>query len=255
MYKPIGYFRSRTNSKADVPRQGAVAQGNEGVITLHPHCNYEQALEGLEDFERIWILFQFHLISSWKPKVLPPRSSKKRGVFATRSPHRPNPIGLSCVELIAIDGLSVYVKNHDLLDGTPILDIKPYLNYADSFFVQAQGWVDELSAEPFTIHWSVQALRQEEYLALHGVNDLKTRVERSLFAGVKPSASNRIRHIEDQLYSLSVKTWRLIFELKETEATILSIVSGYNSDTLAGINPSRWLDVPLHQSYLKKDFT
>ncbi len=141
---PIGYFYSQHREKSDVPRQPSVNVPNEGVIILNPHSGFEQALEGLEEFDRIWVLFRFHQNQQWKPKVLPPRGMSKQGVFATRSPHRPNFIGLSCVQLKQIEGLKVYIRYHDLLDQTPILDLKPYLNYADSFHSERQGWIEQL---------------------------------------------------------------------------------------------------------------
>ncbi len=81
----------------------------------------------MKGIEKIWILFWMHEVKHWKVKVQPPRDVWKKGVFATRSPHRPNPIGLSCVTLIDVRGLDVFIKDHDLLDQTPILDIKPYV--------------------------------------------------------------------------------------------------------------------------------
>src|ERR1700760_4597145 len=96
-FDPIGYFLSEQKEKYEVPRQPGMIS-NEGIIRLNPHHDFEQALEGLDGFDRIWILFHFHQNTTWKPKVLPPRGEKKQGIFATRSPHRPNFIGLSCVE-------------------------------------------------------------------------------------------------------------------------------------------------------------
>ena len=136
--EPIGYFHSNAQERYNLPSQPGVLDGSEGKIILNPHCHFEQALEDLKGFDRIWVVFWFHRNESWKPKVLPPRGGIKRGLFATRSPHRPNPIGISCLELKEIHGLELIVKNHDLLDGTPILDIKPYLVYADSFRLQTR---------------------------------------------------------------------------------------------------------------------
>jgi tRNA-Thr(GGU) m(6)t(6)A37 methyltransferase TsaA len=101
---------------------------------LERNRNFEQALKDLEGFERIWVIYLFHLNDSWKPMVTPPRNKgKKVGVFASRSPHRPNGIGLSCVTLNRIEGLNIYISNSDILDGSPVLDIKPYLPWSDSF--------------------------------------------------------------------------------------------------------------------------
>ena len=91
------------------------------------------AFRDLAGFERLWLVFVFHRSQGWKAEVRPPRGGGKRSVLATRSPHRPNAIGLSAVELVAVDGRALQVRGIDLLDGTPILDIKPYVPYADAF--------------------------------------------------------------------------------------------------------------------------
>lgn len=143
-FEPIGFVKSGGGTyPQEAPRQAAFAS-NEGVIELLPGRNFEQALEDLAGFERIWLVFVFDRNRNWKPKVLPPDgSSRKRGVFATRSPHRPNPVGLSAVELLRIEGRSVHIRNFDLLDGTPILDIKPYIPEADAFPASRSGWRGE----------------------------------------------------------------------------------------------------------------
>ena len=139
-FEPIGFVKSGGGTyPQEAPRQAAFAS-NEGVIELLPGRNFEQALEDLAGFERIWLVFVFDRNRNWKPKVLPPDgSSRKRGVFATRSPHRPNPVGLPAVELLRIEGRSVHIRNFDLLDGTPILDIKPYIPEADAFPASRSG--------------------------------------------------------------------------------------------------------------------
>ena len=101
------------------------------------------ALRGLEGFDRIWVLFRFHRSQGWAPLVRPPRKGAGRlGVLATRSPHRPNALGLSAVELLEVDGRTLKVRGVDFLDGTPVLDIKPYVPYADAFPEARAGWID-----------------------------------------------------------------------------------------------------------------
>lgn len=126
-----------------------------GRVVLEPGHNFEQALEDLDGFSKIWLIYWFDRNENWKPKVLPPRGpAVKRGVFATRSPHRPNPIGLSLVDLIEIKGRTLYLGNVDLLDKTPILDIKPYLPYAEAFPEAKAGWLEGLSSTPMDIVFS-----------------------------------------------------------------------------------------------------
>ena len=106
----------------------------------------EAALQDLVGFERIWVVFVFDRSEGWKALVKPPRGGPKRGVLATRSPHRPNAIGLSAVELVAVEERCLRVCGVDLLDGTPILDIKPYVPYADAFPASCAGWIDAVDA-------------------------------------------------------------------------------------------------------------
>src|SRR6202041_972769 len=102
---------------------------------------FEPALSDVEGWEYLWVVYWFHLNSDWHPKVLPPRSKVKRGVFATRSPHRPCPIGLSAVRLVRVEGLSVHVEGVDMLDGSPVLDLKPYVAAADAIAEAGSGWL------------------------------------------------------------------------------------------------------------------
>ena len=125
---PIGYLRSSLATKVEAARQPRAALGTPARIELLPGRNFEHALEDLERWELIWVIFWFHLNPGWRPKVLPPRSTTgRKGVFATRSPHRPNPLGMSVVRLERIEGLVLHIRDTDMLDGTPVLDLKPYV--------------------------------------------------------------------------------------------------------------------------------
>lgn len=151
-YRPIGFLASPYARRIDAPHQGTVVDGTENgepamaTLVLEEWLD-EQVIQDLRGFERLWLIFAFHLSEGWKNMVKPPRGGPKRGVLATRSPHRPNGIGLSAVELVAIEGRTLQLRGVDLLDGTPILDIKPYVPYADAFPNARAGWIDELDAE------------------------------------------------------------------------------------------------------------
>lgn len=142
-------MESPYSSRIDAPHQATVVQGTESgqaevaVIRFEPDLP-ASAWQDLAGFERIWLVFVFDRSEGWKPLVRPPRGGGKRGVLATRSPHRPNAIGLSAVELLAVEDGILRVRGLDLLDGTPILDIKPYVPYADAFPGATAGWIDEL---------------------------------------------------------------------------------------------------------------
>ena len=148
-YQPIGWVRSPYLRRIDAPHQATVVAGTESgqaaeaFLELDPAVP-EETLRDLDGFARIWVLFVFHRSHGWAPMVRPPRGRAKRGVLATRSPHRPNAIGLSAVELVAVEGRTLRLRGVDLLDGTPVLDLKPYVPYADAFPQARAGWIDEV---------------------------------------------------------------------------------------------------------------
>jgi len=131
-------------TKVQAARQPRAAAGTPARIELLPGRNFEHALEDLAHWELIWVIFWFHLNPGWRPKVLPPRSTTgRKGVFATRSPHRPNPIGMSVVRLERVDGLILHIRDADMLDGTPVLDLKPYVAYTDAHPSAGTGWLED----------------------------------------------------------------------------------------------------------------
>jgi tRNA-Thr(GGU) m(6)t(6)A37 methyltransferase TsaA len=151
IFHPIGVVRSPYANRIDAPHQPTVVEGTESGVRAEATIELDPALpldmlRDLEGFERIWLIFAFHRSEGWKALVRPPRGQAKRGVLATRSPHRPNAIGLSAVELVAIEGHTLRLRGVDLLDGTPILDIKPYVPYADAFPESRAGWIDAVDA-------------------------------------------------------------------------------------------------------------
>ncbi|XP_032521871.2 uncharacterized protein LOC116773510 isoform X1 [Danaus plexippus] len=142
-YKPIGYIETSFNNKRGVPRQTSVMTNSVGVITIDTNVftNPEHALSGLEEFSHIWIIYHFHMTesNSTPAKVSPPRLvGEKKGVFSTRSPHRPCPIGLSLVKIHSIQGNKIHFYGVDMVNGTPVLDIKPYIPQYDYPISEAQ---------------------------------------------------------------------------------------------------------------------
>ena len=152
--RPVAYIRTEFPEKFGIPRQSGLAERLSGKIIFEKEFRIPEAFRGLSDFSHLWLIWEFsaNRHSEWQPTVRPPRlgGNAHMGVFATRSPYRPNPLGLSCVELESIDfddpeGPVLYVRGADLMDGTPIYDIKPYIRYADSHPDAVCGYVDELS--------------------------------------------------------------------------------------------------------------
>jgi tRNA-Thr(GGU) m(6)t(6)A37 methyltransferase TsaA len=150
-FKPIGVIRSCYREKFGIPRQPGLVQGATATLELLPPYNTAEALRGLEAFSHVWILFVFHetVRDDWKATVRPPRlgGNERVGVFASRSNFRPNPVGLSVVKLLSVKGTGLELAGGDFLDGTPVLDIKPYIPYADRI-PDAEGAFAACAPEP-----------------------------------------------------------------------------------------------------------
>ena len=207
---PIGLVHSDMRYRYETPRQGILAGEKISVIELAPNMNFEQAVKGLEGIERIWVLYRFHLNNNWKPMVTPPRHTRKKiGVFATRAPYRPNAIGMSCVKLVEVKGLNIYISNSDILDGSPVIDIKPYLPYSDSFPDSDTGWVKSGLENIYTVEFKDLALRQTEWLLEVSRINLQSFVRLQLEFNPTDNSRKRItRSVEtSDCYTLAYRTW------------------------------------------------
>ena len=185
--KPIAYFHSPFTSKFGIPRQSGLVEQLTGEIVFEPKYRNADAVRGLEDFSHLWIIWEFSANKTIGDSltVRPPRlgGNKRLGVFATRSPFRPNPIGLSCVYInkVEIDdkrGPVITVSGADLMDGTPILDIKPYIKYCDSKPDARSGFVEQTEWKKLRVELSEQLqaeLTAEQQQALIGVLELDPR--------------------------------------------------------------------------------
>jgi len=138
--RPIGVIRTPFRDPAVTPIQPRRAQGVEGCVELFEQ--YRTGLQDLEGFERIWLLYWFHRAGAPRLLVVPFLDNRQHGVFATRAPSRPNAIGMSCVRLLRIVGNVLHVADVDILDGTPLLDIKPYVPQFDCYEVARTGWLE-----------------------------------------------------------------------------------------------------------------
>ena len=140
VYHPIGLFHTELTPQTGAPRQGILQPDNKGTIEVYPE--YQEALQEIEKFEYIIVIYNMHLSKGWHTPVRPPYSSRSFGLFATRSPNRPNPIGLSVIKLEKIEGNILHVSGIDAFDKTPVLDIKPWLPSID-----CPGWKVNLEIE------------------------------------------------------------------------------------------------------------
>lgn len=175
-FETIGIIHSPFKEKFGAPRQpGLVKQALSSLEVLPPY-DCDEAFDGLEGFSHIWITFVFHQNRDkvWSPKVRPPRlgGNQRIGVFASRSPYRPNPVGLSVVELVGVrheqGKLFVDIKGADMIDGTPVLDIKPYIPYADSIPEAKAGYALQQPVAKLSVQFSEVARQQvNEQVRLH----------------------------------------------------------------------------------------
>ncbi len=165
---PIARIETPFGEKFGVPRQSGIADC-PGRIVFEPAYRDPEAVRGLEGFSHVWLIWQFDraLRSTWSPTVRPPRlgGNQRIGVFATRSPFRPNGLGLSAVELERVsldepDGPVLYVRGADMVSGTPIFDIKPYLAYADSYPDASGGFTGDDAGERLTVDFPPELLAQ-----------------------------------------------------------------------------------------------
>jgi tRNA (adenine37-N6)-methyltransferase len=243
---PIGWVHCPLVEKVRAPRQPSAAGAAAGRIEIEPR--WEHALADLEGFSRIWVLFWFDRATSAPSKVLPPRSAVKRGVFATRSPHRPNPIGISAVRLERIEGLTLFVRDLDLLDGTPVLDLKPYLAYADAFPDSKMGWLEASDPLPsWEVAFQERAEAQLAWIAQHGELDLRARIVELLSLGPAPHPYRRIRRLDGGASLLAVKQWRARFAAEQRRITVEAVCSGYRARDLASGEGS---DLELHRAFV-----
>lgn len=246
--RPIGFVRSPFRERAEAPRQTAAARDVRGSIELLPGHDFEHALSDIETWPYLWVIFWFHLNEGWRPKVLPPRSDRRRGLFSTRSPYRPNPLGLSVVKLEGVNGLVLSVSGLDMLDGTPVLDLKPYVPYADALNDAEGGWLERgLDPQPgFSVEIGAQAARELAYLRETWSIDLEAAIVRVLALGPQQHPYRRIRRDGDSMI-LAVKDFRARFRVEGRSITVLAITSGYRPRELA-TNPAPELDA--HRAFV-----
>ncbi len=230
---PIGFIRTPKALKFQALHQPAEAAPEQNILELLPECDYETALRDLAGFSRIWLLSWFHRNKTWRPLVLPPRGpAKRRGVFATRSPHRPNPLGLTPVQLIRVEGRKLILGACDLIDGTPIFDLKPYIPAYDAFPDAGGGWTDEVAAAQeappeFAVSFSPLAVTQAEWLQAHWQIDFRPRLLELLARDPSPHRTRRIRRRGDNQFAIGCGAWQVVFTVTKKSVNILAIETGY----------------------------
>lgn len=190
MMEPIGYLESCFKDKFGTPRQPGLVKKAWARLKLRADLQPEESLQGLEGFSHLWLVWVFHQnkTARFHAKVHPPRlGGKSMGVFATRSPHRPNPIGLSLVEIVKVEKDGIIVAGADLVDGTPILDIKPYLPEVEAVVDAKTGWPKEIEKEAIEVEFSAEAFtRLQEWQTRHPDKPLEEIIVETLKLDPRP---------------------------------------------------------------------
>ena len=219
--KIIAHIHTDFPEKFGIPRQSGLIEEIEGKIVFTSEYRNSEALRGLSEFSHIWLLWQFSesVIDEWKPTVRPPLlgGNKRVGVFATRSPFRPNPIGLSCVKIKRIEqtkneGSVIYVGGCDLMDGTPIYDIKPYLPYADSHPEATGGFTENLPERKLEIVFPAELLMK--------INPQKQgTLIKVLSCDPRPSYQKD----EERVYGFSFAGYEISFKVSDNVLTVTDV--------------------------------
>lgn len=228
-FDTIGIIHSCFKEKFGIPRQSGLIPDARASLEIIPPYNRPEAFRELAEYSHVWLSFVFHanLRQGWKPMVRPPRlgGNQRVGVFASRSPFRPNPIGLSVVELdrIEIDGsqIDLHLKGVDLLDGTPVLDIKPYLPYADAIHDARSGYAPDPPGAPVSLTYSEQAETQLSQLDEADADLLQRLIHKILQQDPRPSY--RKGEDEERHYGMHLLDFNIQWHVTGGEITILAI--------------------------------
>jgi tRNA-Thr(GGU) m(6)t(6)A37 methyltransferase TsaA len=249
-FNPIGVLKSDQVEPYQASRQPD-GLSNEAVIKLNSGHNFEQALTDLDGCSHLWIIYAFHKNENWKPLVQTPRSNRKIGVFATRAPYRPNPIGMSLVKLEKIDGLDIHLGPNDLLDGTPILDIKPYHPESDVAEDARIDWL-ESSLTP-KMHITFSPLATDHLDFLENQNSDLEQIKSFIFRQLEYDPTNdKKKRVEfnHSYWILAYRTWRIDFIVQDETVAVLGIRSGYTPEELESAD-DHYQDKAIHRSFIK----
>ncbi|WPL16186.1 putative tRNA (adenine(37)-N6)-methyltransferase [Thiorhodovibrio winogradskyi] len=229
-FRPIGRVCSPFREKFGIPRQARLAPAARARLEMLPPYDREEAFSGLEGFSHLWLLFVFHqdcLAAGWQPMVRPPRlgGRAKIGVFASRSPYRPNAIGLSAVAWHGLTrdqaGLSLSLSGVDLLDGTPVLDIKPYVPYADALPDASPGFTGKLEDRRWAVQFSDEAEQQLAGADPDGRLGLRALIEQVI--GLDPRPGYMDRYPRRDTFALQLHNYDVQWQIAGNHARVISI--------------------------------
>ncbi|WP_386697724.1 tRNA (N6-threonylcarbamoyladenosine(37)-N6)-methyltransferase TrmO [Lonepinella sp. MS14436] len=218
--QPVAIIHTPYQEKFSVPRQPNLVQDGTGIVELLPPYNFPEAVRGLEQFSHLWLIFQFDKIpqGKWQPTVRPPRlgGNQRVGVFASRSTHRPNPLGLSKVELRKIDcsqgKVLLYLGSVDLVNGTPIFDIKPYIAYADSEPNAISGFAQAKPPVLLQVKFSPDA-----QTAVQKIEEFQPHFQRFITEVLQqdPRPAYQQGQISERIYGVHLANYNVTFQIRE----------------------------------------
>ena len=216
--KVIAYARNGHTDKFGIPRQSREESPIETRIVFEPEYKVAEALRGIEGYSHLWLIWGFSEVDSWSPTVRPPRlgGNKRMGVFATRSPFRPNPLGLSSVRLVRVEDGDLIVSGADVLDGTPIYDIKPYLSFSDSHEDARNGFAEETKGYKLNVEMSATAL-------LNGDASLNDEIRRDIEYILSQDPRPGYQDDPDREYKLDYAGWNVAFGVEKGAVIIKKI--------------------------------
>ncbi len=228
--EPIGTIESCFKEKFGIPRQPGLVPAAQAVLVLHPPYNTPEAVTGLEAFSHIWLIYIFHAIESgkWRPTVRPPRlgGNKRIGVFATRSNFRPNPLGISAVKLekIVRDGARTRLElsGVDLLEGTPVLDIKPYLPYTDTISGAKGGFAETAPEAGLTIEFTAEAMAACKQLESGAAPGIKLLIKQMLALDPRPAYTGESN--PDRVYGFRILNVDVKWKVAAGQAVVTDVI-------------------------------
>lgn len=237
-FSPIGYIRSPYTDKFGIPRQPGLVTAAEARLELLPSFARGEAFKGIDGFSHCWLIFVFHddcLDAGWRPTVRPPRLGGRArvGVFASRAPYRPNPIGISAVEHLGLErthtGLALRLRGLDLLDGTPVLDIKPYVPYADALPQARSGFATEGGSGGWTVEFSAAADAQIRAADPEGIRQLRLLIAQVLAQDPRPGYMDR--YPERDWFRLRLYDREVTWQVRGRVACVTSVQACNGSST------------------------
>ena len=256
-FTAIGTIESAAQFRQDAPRQSVYASTEAFLRWNSPE--YSDCAVDLEGFDRIWLIWVFdrNTPGKWHTKVrVPvPAEQERYSVFATRSPYRPNPIGISAVELRKITPEGLLLGVCDLLDGTAVLDVKPYIPQVDAFPEARAGWRDRIDSTLCRVEFAPRAVEQMQFVQENGTLDIRNFCLVQLANRPTDKSRKRVEFdsAKDQ-WVIHYRTWKIFFEYDPaaSRVTAKNIDSNYSESDLAPGAPDKYLDKALHREFKKR---